>query len=78
VLTWLVGTPFAAEVYVMGVLPEFHCHGLGRKRLDHAEKSPASTSVEFLQVKTLSSASPDDGYARTRDFYLSCDFRPLE
>jgi hypothetical protein len=62
----------------MGVLPEFHFHGIGRKRLDHAEKSPASNSVEFLQVKTLSSVRPDDGYATTRDFCLSCGFRPLE
>jgi hypothetical protein len=46
--------------------------------LDHVEKSLANDRIEFLQVKTSSSAKPDDGYARTRAFYLSCGFRPLE
>jgi hypothetical protein len=34
--------------------------------------------VEFLQVKTLSGGSLDEGYAATRKFYLSYGFRPLE
>ena len=33
---------------------------------------------EFLQVKTLSPARPDEGYAKTRAFWLACGFRPLE
>jgi ribosomal protein S18 acetylase RimI-like enzyme len=74
----LVRTPFAAEVYVMGVLPELHHRGIGRQMLDHVEHSLAVDGVEFLQVKTLSSSRPDDGYQRTRAFYFSCGFRPLE
>jgi hypothetical protein len=34
--------------------------------------------VEYLQVKTLSDAHPDAGYARTRAFYQAMGFRPLQ
>jgi GNAT superfamily N-acetyltransferase len=78
ILTWLVRTPFAAEVYVMGVLPELHNQGIGRQMLDHVEDALAKEGVEFLQVKTLSSHRIDEGYERTRAFYLSCGFQPLE
>lgn len=78
ILSWLVRTPFAAEVYVMGVLPKYHHQGVGRRLLDHAENSLTKDGVEFLQVKTLSSSSSNKGYEKTRAFYLSCGFRPLE
>jgi GNAT superfamily N-acetyltransferase len=69
---------YAAEVYVMGVLPKFHRHGVGRAMLEHAEAALAADGVEFLQVKTLSARHPDEGYRRTRAFYLAYGFRPLE
>jgi hypothetical protein len=34
--------------------------------------------VEFLQVKTVAPRKPDDGYEKTRAFYLAYGFRPLE
>jgi ribosomal protein S18 acetylase RimI-like enzyme len=76
--SWLVHTPFAAEVYVMGVLPEFHHRGIGRQMLVHVEDKLSSDGVEFLQAKTLSPSKPDAGYEKTRAFYFSCGFRPLE
>lgn len=78
ILTWDVRTPFAAEVYVMGVLPDLHRQGVGRQLLDDVENSLAGDGIEFLQVKTLSSSKPDKGCERTRAFYFSCGFRPLE
>jgi GNAT superfamily N-acetyltransferase len=69
---------YSAEVYVMGVRPEDHRKGIGRAMLQHAEDSLAREGVEFLQVKTLSPRHPDDGYKRTRAFYLAYGFRPLE
>lgn len=69
---------FAAEVYVMGVLPDYHRHGIGRAMLRHAEVGLAADGVEFLQVKTLSPRHPDEGYKRTRAFYTAYGFRPLE
>jgi hypothetical protein len=46
--------------------------------LELAETSLGARGVEFLQVKTLSPARPDAGYAKTRAFWLACGFRPLE
>jgi GNAT superfamily N-acetyltransferase len=69
---------YAAEVYVMAVVPEYHRRGIGRTMLEHAEDALAATGVEFLQVKTQSARRADDGYRRTRAFYLAYGFRPLE
>lgn len=78
-ITTLVShSPYAAEVYVMGVLPEYHRHGAGRAMLRAAETRLAGEGVEFLQVKTLSPSKPDAGYERTRAFYFAYGFRPLE
>jgi len=77
-LTVLSHNPHSAEIYVMAVVPEHHRRGIGRKMVEHAEDSLARTGVEFLQVKTLGAAHPDEGYQKTRAFYLGCGFRPLQ
>jgi len=77
-LTLVSHGPFAAEIYVMGVIPQEHRQGIGRLLLAEAESRLATAGVEFLQVKTLSSKRSDKGYDKTRAFYLSCGFRPLE
>jgi len=77
-LTLVNHNPKAAEIYVMGVLPEHHRHGIGRKMIEYAEESLARNGAEFLQVKTLSASHPDEGYQRTRAFYLACGFIALQ
>jgi ribosomal protein S18 acetylase RimI-like enzyme len=77
-LTLVFHGPYAAEIYVMGVVPQDHRRGIGRLLLTAAEDQLANSGVEFLQVKTLSSRKSDDGYAKTRAFYFSMGFRPLE
>ena len=62
----------------MAVRPEHHRRGIGRALLLHAEASLTRAGVEFLQVKTLSPSADDEGYAKTRAFYLAYGFRPLE
>ena len=62
----------------MAVVPEWHRRGIGRRMLEHAEALLVADGVEYLQVKTLSPAHPDPGYALTRAFYLAQGFRPLE
>ena len=71
-------SPYAAEIYLMAVKPAHHRHGVGRRMLERVEHRLAADGFEFLQVKTLSAARPDEGYARTRAFWLACGFRPLE
>jgi GNAT superfamily N-acetyltransferase len=70
--------PFSAEIYVMAVRPEVHRHGMGRALVEAAEKHARDLGVEYLQVKTLGPSRQDEGYARTRTFYESLGFRPLE
>jgi GNAT superfamily N-acetyltransferase len=69
---------YAAEIDVMAVRLEMHRRGVGRALLAEAEVYLRQRGVEFLQVKTLSPAHPDPGYARTRQFYRAMGFRPLE
>ncbi len=78
ILTIVSHGQYAAEVYVMGVLPDLHRQGIGGMMLCHAEVGLAASGVEFLQVKTLSASKPDVGYDKTRAFYLAYGFRPLE
>ena len=77
-LTLVHHSPYASEVYVMAILPGHHRRGIGRTMLKHAEDTLGRAGVEFLQVKTLSAKHPDEGYERTRAFYLAYGFRPLE
>ena len=78
VLTLRLHSPYAAEIVVMGVLPERHRAGIGSAMLEAAESWLAGRDIAYLQVKTLSPRHPDTGYAATRAFYFGCGFRPLE
>ena len=77
-LTLVVHSEYAAEIYVMGVEAAHHRMGLGRSMLATAESWLAERGIEFLQVKTLSARRDDAGYAKTRAFYAASGFRPLQ
>jgi GNAT superfamily N-acetyltransferase len=70
--------PAAAEIHLMAVDPDVHRHGAGRALVAALEADLIADGVEFLQVKTLGPASPDPAYAKTRQFYTSVGFQPLE
>lgn len=71
-------SPYAAEIYVMGVLPEYHRQGYGERLVfaccDYCRKKGYS----MLQVKTIAQSSPDLGFEGTRHFYSAMGFVPLE
>ncbi|MEL6460344.1 MAG: GNAT family N-acetyltransferase [Cyanobacteria bacterium J06636_27] len=69
---------FAAEIYVMGVLSQFHRNGIGSSLIEEAETFLKQNNVEYLQVKTLGESHPDKYYALTRNFYLKMGFKPIE
>ena len=46
---------FTSEVYVMGVTPDYHRHGVGKSLLIEAEKFLFRNGTEFIQVRTVSS-----------------------
>lgn len=77
-LTIKIHNQFAAEIYVMGVLPQFHRNGIGSSLINKAEKFLKQDNVEYLQVKTLGESHPDKYYALTRNFYLQMGFKPIE
>jgi ribosomal protein S18 acetylase RimI-like enzyme len=70
--------PRAAEIYLLAVDPAVHRRGAGRALVTALESDLGADDVEFLQVKTLGPSHPDPGYVRTRQFYASVGFQPLE
>ena len=73
-----VHNSYTSEVYVMGVLQEYHRQGVGRELVELCEKHCKDNGAEFLTVKTLDSSRECDDYRKTRLFYQSMGFRPLE
>lgn len=69
---------FNAEIHVMAVLPEHHRCGFGTELVAGAERYARERGRRFLTVKTLSPARPNAEYDRTRQFYSSVGFVPLE
>ena len=65
------------ELAVMGVLKDYHRHGLGRKLFAEAKAYAMEQGYSFMQVKTVKYGCYED-YDRTNDFYRSVGFRELE
>ncbi len=65
------------ELYVMGVLKEFHRHGVGRKLFHCAKKAACEAGYSFMQVKTVQMGKYEE-YDKTNKFYLSLGFREFE
>jgi len=71
-------TPWAAEIYVMGVRREQHRRGLGRSLVAAAEAWCRDRGIRYLHVKTLGPSRPSRGYDATRAFYEAVGFVALE
>ncbi|MBE9098491.1 GNAT family N-acetyltransferase [Vacuolonema iberomarrocanum] len=69
---------FAAEIYVIAIHPKFHGQGIGRQLVTAAEVELQRLGVEYFQVKTLGASRPNPNYEKTRKFYASVGFKPLE
>ena len=65
------------ELAVMGVINEYHRHGLGRKLFEEAKKISKEKGYLFMQVKTVEMGVYED-YDITNRFYLSCGFKEFE
>jgi GNAT superfamily N-acetyltransferase len=71
-------TEVAAEIELLVVQRELHRHGIGRRLVECVEADLRASGVKLLQVKTLGPSGDSDEYARTRAFYESIGFFPLE
>ena len=69
---------YTAEVYVMGIVKEYHRKGIGRKLVQICDDYCRKYGMAFLTVKTLDEKNPDIFYQKTRLFYESMGFMPLE
>lgn len=65
------------ELYVMGVLKEYHRHGIGRSLFEAAKASALSNGYSFMQVKTVQMGRYEE-YDKTNQFYISMGFREFE
>lgn len=69
---------YTSEIYVIGILKEYHNQGIGKKLLERAQEELSKNKVKFLMVKTLGNSHPDKHYKCTREFYKNVGFYPLE
>ena len=74
----VVHNEYTCEIYVMGIKDSYHGQGLGRKLVAVCEEYCRAQGMAFLTVKTLDASREDEYYDRTRKFYYSVGFRPLE
>ena len=68
----------SAEIHCMGILPQYHRKGIGKLLIEELGNYLNSDRVKILQVKTLSEDRECIAYAKTRAFYRSVGFTPLE
>ena len=71
-------SPCSAEIYVMGVLPQYHRKGIGKALIDFCVAYCKDKGYTLLHVKTLAPSHPDKNYEKTRRFYTAMGFLPLE
>ena len=71
-------TPVAAEIEVLAVERPLHRQGIGRRLVQTVESELRERGVVLLQVKTRGPSRVSEEYERTRAFYESLGFLPLE
>ena len=62
------------ELNLIAVRRDRHGQGAGRAMLAAIESDLRKAGVRILEVHTVGPSSEDEGYARTREFYLAAGF----
>lgn len=69
---------FVAEIYVMGILEKYHRKGIGKQLFSYIEDELQKKDFLYLEVKTLDESRESYEYMKTRLFYKSVGFFPLD
>jgi len=69
---------YVSEIYVMGILPEYHRKGIGKNLIDFASVLAKTNNKSYLEVKTLAADRESEEYRRTRLFYTKTGFIPID
>ena len=65
------------ELYVMGIIKEYHRQGIGRSLVEKAKELAKRKGYSFMQVKTVQMGKYKE-YDKTNCFYLSLGFKEFE
>lgn len=67
-----------AELYVNGIVKEYHRKGIGGYSIKYIEDSLRSRGIKILIVKTVGEGLNNIPYKNTRRYYTKVGFLPLE
>ena len=65
------------DIYVLGVLPEYHRKGAGKMLMARAEEYFKENGCRYIIIKTLSEIANYEPYERARKFYKKVGFEEL-
>ena len=66
--------PEARELHLLAVRRDRHRQGIGRLLVEAVVADLSQAGVRLLEVHTVGPSHEDEGYARTREFYLALGF----
>jgi ribosomal-protein-alanine N-acetyltransferase len=67
-----------AELYVLGIKKRYHRMGIGREAVGRICRELRREGYGYLEVKTLTEGRESEEYEKTRLFYQSMGFTPLD
>jgi GNAT superfamily N-acetyltransferase len=65
----VMNNEMTAQIWVMGVMPEFHRQGVGRLLLEETEQGARALGRQYILAKTIGPSQNDSNFARTFNFY---------
>jgi GNAT superfamily N-acetyltransferase len=66
----VMNNSMTAELWVMGVVPDFHGHGVGSSLVARLETEARKRGARYMMVKTIGPSQKDANFLRTFSFYL--------
>ena len=69
--------PPSRELHLIAVRRDRHRQGVGRALLAEIESDLRGAGVKILEVHTVGPTDDDEGYARTREFYVAQGLIPV-